>query len=464
MDENATALLARYVAGERYDRLPADAIAKAKLCLLDAIGCLLGAYETPVATAVEALVAADSPAGDVRVPGSARATGCSLAAFANATLINALDFDDIHAKGHLGATAIAAALAVGDKQRCSGKEIVEAIVVGYEVSGRVGRSLLQSQPRKAVHGHGTWQVFGAVAAAAKLMKLAPREAAQAIAIAGSNAPVASVMKTVYGARPSMAKNNFGAAAQAGVNAALLAGRGFDGPLDLFEGETGFWRMFGADGCDRERLTGGLGERYEIGAVGFKPYSCCRIIQSSVEAAVDVFAQAGADAQRDPVESLTVHAPPIVCGAPFDNRRPDSLSAAQFSAPFAIAMALAHVEPGPQWFAPHRFADPQIHRLSDLVALRPLAADGARGHHAAAARLVLRDGRTFRAQVDVARGDAARPLPVDFLRTKFARLASPRLGASRATEAMAAIEAVETLDSVCHLAALLLPGPAYQSAL
>ena len=85
------------------------------------------------------------------------------------------------------------------------------------------------------------------------------------------------MKTVYGARPSMAKNNFGAAAQVGVNAALLARQGFEGPLDIFEGEAGFWRMFGADGCDAGRLTEGLGHLYEIREVGFKPYSCCRII-------------------------------------------------------------------------------------------------------------------------------------------------------------------------------------------
>jgi 2-methylcitrate dehydratase PrpD len=301
-------------------------------------------------------------------------------------------------------------------------------------------------------------VFGAVAAA-KLLKLSPLQTAHAIAVAGSNAPVASVMKTVYGARPSMAKNNFGTAAQVGVNAALLARRGFDGPLDLFEGETGFWRMFGAEACDRAALVGGLGERYEIGNVGFKPYSCCRIIQSSVEAAVDVFATAGVDARRDPVDGLTVFAPPIVCRAPFDNPRPDTLSAAQFSAPFAIAMALAQVEPGPAWFTPHWFADPGIHRLLDLVALRPLAEAGRAGHgdHAAAAQLVLADGRTFRSQVDVARGEAARPLSIEFLRAKFARLAASRLGAVGATELLATIEAIEALDCVDALAAKLLPG-------
>lgn len=112
------------------------------------------------------------------------------------------------------------------------------------MSCRVGISLAHVQPRKTLHGHGTWQTFGAAAAAAKLMRLNDRQAAHATAIAAANAPVASVMKTVYGDTPSMAKNDFGMAAQMGVNAARLAAAGYEGPLDVFEGETGFWRMAG----------------------------------------------------------------------------------------------------------------------------------------------------------------------------------------------------------------------------
>ena len=219
---------------------------------------------------------------------------CGTAALVYATLINALDYDDIYKKGHPGATVMSAALALAERIDCSGPDLIEAVVVGYEVSGRVGMSLTQSTPRKTLHGHGTWQTMGAVATAAKLLRLDVRQTAHAIAIAAANAPVASVMKTVYGARPSMAKNNFGAAAQVGVNAALLARHGFEGPLDIFEGETGFWRMFGADGCDAGRLTEGLGHLYEIREVGFKPYSCCRILQSSIEAAVEVFRRAEID--------------------------------------------------------------------------------------------------------------------------------------------------------------------------
>ncbi len=255
--------LAAYVAGERLASIPVDVVTKAKSCVLDFIGCLLGASATPVAR-IMADFASDIGGGGAGPAAADPKMDCATAAFVYATLINALDFDDIYKKGHPSATVIATALALGHKVACSGADFIEAVVAGYEVSGRVAISLLQSQPRKTVHGHGTWQTIGAAATAAKLLRLDPRQTAHAIAIAAVNAPVASVMKTVYGASPSMAKNNFGEAAQVAINAAFLARRGFEGPLDVFEGETGFWRMFGADGCDVARLTEGLGEHYEIG--------------------------------------------------------------------------------------------------------------------------------------------------------------------------------------------------------
>ncbi len=295
---------------------------------------------------------------------------CGTAALVYATLINALDYDDIYKKGHLGATVMSAALALADRIDCSGADLIEAVVVGYEVSGRVGMSLTQSTPRKTLHGHGTWQTMGAAATAAKLLRLNVRQTAHAIAIAAANAPVASVMKTVYGASPSMAKNNFGAAAQVGVNAAFLARRGFEGPLDIFEGETGFWRMFGADGCDSDKLTKGLGDLYEIREVGFKPYSCCRIIQSSIEAAVELFRRAEIDPRGPGCQNILVSAPAIVCEAPFNNPRPNDMWAAQFSAPYTIALALLGVEPGAGWFTQQRLSDPELNALAGKIKLQP----------------------------------------------------------------------------------------------
>jgi 2-methylcitrate dehydratase PrpD len=413
----------------------------------------MGAWATPIAR-IMAGFSAGIPVSGAQPIAPWSKPDCGTAALVYATLINALDYDDIYKKGHPGATVMSAALALAERIDCSGPDLIEAVVVGYEVSGRVGMSLTQSTPRKTLHGHGTWQTMGAVATAAKLLRLDVRQTAHAIAIAAANAPVASVMKTVYGASPSMAKNNFGAAAQVGVNAAFLARQGFEGPLDIFEGETGFWRMFGADGCEAGRLTEGLGHLYEIREVGFKPFSCCRILQSSIEAAVDLFRRAEIDPRNPAYRAILVSTPAIVCDAPFNNPRPHDMWSAQFSAPYTIALALLGVEPGAGWFTQERLTDPEVSALARKIELQPyVGANGAKpSHHAASAEIRLDDGRVLKAEIEVARGEAANPLPDEVLDRKFLHLATGSVGPDASNRTLNAIKSIETARSVRPLLA------------
>jgi 2-methylcitrate dehydratase PrpD len=448
MQQPAAMVLGNYIAREDLGDLPPDVVGTANDCLLDSLGCLLGGYALPIAGILDGFLGYVAPRGDVPIVGSNRTTDPGTAAFIQACLINALDFDDIYRKGHPGATVVAAALSVAARLDSCGADVLEAMVVGYEVGGRVAMSLSHTHPRKAVHGHGTWQVFGAAATASKLLKLDALKSAHAIAIAAANAPVASVMKTVYGTKPTMAKNNFGVAAQVGVNAAFLAKNGFEGPLDIFEGGTGFWRMAGADACDLERLTAGLGRIYEIREVGFKPYSCCRILQSSIQASVKTFANAGADPKDYVHDRLVITAPPIVCEPPFNNPQPADIWAAQFSAPYAVAMALLGVEPGPDWFSEGQIGNEEAARLMARIELRPdTGRTNPSSHHIACAQLSLKDGRIFHAEVKIALGEAANPLPRSFLEEKFIKLAERKLGTERAVELLRSIANIGTAPSV-----------------
>lgn len=457
MQQTAAMILGHYIAREKICDLPSDVIGMANTCLLDSLGCLLGGYSTPVADILDGYLRDTGSCGDVRIFGSDRKADPGTAAFVQACLINVLDFDDISRKGHPGATVVAAALSVADRTDSCGADLLEAMVVGYEVGGRIGTSLIHTQPRKTVHGHGTWQIFGAAATAAKLLRLDARQSAHAIAIAAANAPVASVMKTVYGTEPTMAKNNFGVAAQAGVNAAFLAKNGFEGPLDIFEGDTGFWRMAGADTCDLERLTAGLGRIYEIREVGFKPYSCCRILQSTAQAALKVFAAAGVDPTGDAYHRLEITAPPIVCEPPFDSQAPADIWAAQFSAPYAIAMASLGVDPGPDWFTKERVHDGVAARLMARIVVRPdVARPVPNAHHAACAELRLTDGRVFKAEVKIALGEAANPLTRSFLEGKFVKLAERRLGNEQALGLLRSVGGIGEASSIQSLFAHSVP--------
>lgn len=465
MPQSAARVFGDYIAGLSPDELPIDVIEKAKDCLLDSIGCLLGAYALPLAGILDGFVEDVASTGTSPILGSDRRTDLGTAALVHATLINALDFDDIYCKGHPGATVISAALTVAAHVGSSGSELLAAIIAGYEVSGRVGMSLTHLHPRKTIHGHGTWQVFGAVAAVSKLLKLDPIQSAHAIAIAAANAPVASVMKTVYGYQPTMAKNNFGTAAQTGVNAAFLAKNGFEGPLDIFEGETGFWRMAGADGSDNDRLTTGLGQTFEIRAVGFKPFSCCRILQSSIQASALTFSNAKMSPASDSFKRLVVTAPPIVCEPPFNEPAPKDAWAAQFSAPYAVAMAVFEIEPGPAWSSEAWLHSDAIAGLMAKIELRAHGRQSASGaHHAAIAQLQTVDDQVFEAEVKIALGEAENPLGRQFLEEKFRRLAMPRIGAVRAERLLASVTEIRDCPSINHVLTLLGPEEKTMDAL
>jgi 2-methylcitrate dehydratase PrpD len=330
--------LGSLVAELNYSDLPESITNKAKLCLLDATGCLAAAHQSPLASIVENYIAGICASTELQPSSISIPVDPATRAGAYALLINALDYDDIYWKGHPGATVNATALSMALTIELSGSDVILAIVAGYEVSGRVAMSLGHSAPRKTVHGHGTWQIFGAAAAAAKLLNLDAWQTAHALAIAAANAPVPSVMKTVYGDQPSLAKNNFGSAAQAGVTAAYLARAGMEGPLDVFEGDTGFWRMAGAEKCDSTRLSRRFGEPYEINDVGFKAFSCCRIIQACAEAARAAMNDADV-ADEDAIDLIVAAVPEIACREPFSIERPMTMSAAQFSVPYAIVATI-----------------------------------------------------------------------------------------------------------------------------
>jgi len=459
MTAPATLPLADYLVNASFENLPSDVVEKAKFCLMDSVGCFFGGHQTPVASGLERL-SADTEGRST----TARCPDPIWQAFHYATLANALDLDDIYWKGHPGATVIAAALAVADRSRSKGRDLIAAIVAGYEVGCRIGMSTVNDTPRKTVHGHGTWQIFGAAAASAKLLKLDHQQAAHALAIAAVNAPVASVMKTVYGTTPTMAKNNFATAAMGGVNAAFLARAGFEGPLDVFEGDTGFWRMAGAAGVDLSRLKIGPDIRYEIRHVGFKAFSCCRIIQSSVEAAVEAFVLGAVDGTGHDVREIEVFASEIVCRAPFNDPEPRDIWAAQFSAPFAIAMGVLGHAAGPEWFAPSRFLDQTVRALTAKIRLFPLSStDRSSHHHAARVRLHLLDGRVLEATVEVAKGDAANPLAPSFLEEKFLRLSAGRLHGNGGLEMLQFLKHLELKDDLRFLLdTIRAPGGSPQS--
>lgn len=167
-----------------------------KVCIRDSIGCSLGGSTTNIGEILTGTIKDLDQNGNCTIMGSGLKTSPPYAAFVNGTFADILELNDIF-RGHLGATIIAPAIAVAEKRGISGKDLITACCLGYEISARIGGAVGPSPRTKFIgHGFGTYQTFGAVTAASKILNLKKAEIINAFGIAGANAPLPCNMKTV----------------------------------------------------------------------------------------------------------------------------------------------------------------------------------------------------------------------------------------------------------------------------
>lgn len=440
--------IADYVYNLTYNDLPDHVVVKAKFSILDAIGCALGASTLEISSVIRRSLPYFSGTGYSSVIGLGIRTSLLNAVFANATLMNALDFDDTYI-GHPAATIVPAGINVGEVVEASGKDLITSVVLGYEVALRIGSALRPTVERKHVHGHGTWQIFGAVVTASKILGLSPDEIVNAIGIGGANAPVPSVMKTVYSPLgPTMTKNNFGISAMAGVMSALLAKNGFRGPIDLFEGDTGFWRIVGTDRFISEEILT-LGEEFRILKVAFKPYPCCRLIHSSIDALLNLMNEHNFDLNE--VERIEVHSIKPLTSKPFINRRPHNIYEAQFSLPYTLACAVNKLSEL-EWYSKNALSDKSLLKFCDKIEINHSPeADKAFSEDPGVIPTTLviytRSGKKFENEVKIPKGDPRNPLRTDELVSKFRKLGITVLSEDQVNHFISRIMNLEKTDNI-----------------
>ncbi|MCC6014262.1 MAG: MmgE/PrpD family protein [Desulfurococcaceae archaeon] len=453
-----TDVIGKYVEHLRYEDLPSQVVEKAKVHILDSVRCMLGASLTSLGRSIAENLSTWEH-GSSTVVGYKRSSSLLTAVYVNSTFANLLDYDDTYI-GHPGATIVPVALNIGELLHSPGKEAVTAVVLGYEAALRFGLGLRPSVERRYVHGHGSWQVFGACVAASKLLGLGADEVANALSIAAANAPVPSVMKTVYGLTgPTPCKNNFGTASVVGVLSAFLAKGGLRGPRDIFEGDTGFWRMIGTDRCELSREFEDLGRRYVIMNVAFKPYPCCRLIHSSIDAFLECVKHYSIEV--DSIERVVVRAIPVLSKHPFTNSSPRDIFEAQFSIPYAIACAARNAEAVDVCSSEDSLKDSKISELSKRIFIESVPEFDEEfrkdpGRIPAEVVIYLRN-KEYRCKVDVPRGDPRNPLPPEVLVSRFRAVALKVLKREgKVTALINSILELDRLSDVEDLTAMLIP--------
>jgi len=445
-EKPTTRILAEFVCGLTPDGIPPVARRAARKCILDLVAAASAGCRTPPARAVLDTSAQLFTPGPCDVWFSGKALNAVGAAFANSTTASALDLDDGHrqAMGHPGASIIPAALSVAQETHAGGDELLTAIVAGYEVGIRV--SAARNHEALDTLSTGRWCAYGAAAAGGWLRRMAPPELAQAMAVAGVYSPGLSAAGYSHD-MGNNAKEGIAWATLTGLSALWLAERGFSGPEDILDHP---------DYYDAGKITAGLGQRFAIEGVYFKPYACCRWIHSAIDALLLILAENNLDAGM--IDRLDVHL--FERALRLTNYpAPTSLEDAQYSVPFCLAVAAVAGEEGLLPITPDLLTRRDIVDLARRVRLQPDPQLSRLFPAFVPARVVVYTSKgIFEKQVKSPRGDPDNPLDLKKIESKLYRLSRRHHPGRFADNVIKAVERLEA-NGINQLATALRSRPA-----
>jgi 2-methylcitrate dehydratase PrpD len=453
---NATQRLANYAVNLRYGQIPSEVIERAKACILDILTVSLYGSTKPWSKAVVSFVRGARATGRSTVLGQKWKTNAGQATLANGAMAHAFELDNVRQPGagvHPGATAFLPALAMAEETRADGKALLTAFVAACEVVSRIGVAAGNSLEKRGFHAPALTGTFGGAVAAGRLLGLDEKRMVSALGIAGSYS--GGLMEFSHCKEGAMIKRlHLGKAAEGGVNAALLASKGFAGPQSVLEGKFGFCRVF-SDSPQMAALTRGLGRDFESMNIGIKRYAC----HINAHAPIDGLTELGADHRFGPadiqeitiggIEKLVTHHAIYT---------PTDLMAAQYSIPFCVALSLYHDPMDPDSFDEKKVRDKQILAMTRRVKLE-IDDEIERKHWDRAARVTVRlkDGRRFVALIIHFRGAPKNPLGRAELEDKARRLTKSLLAPKKFDGLVESVFALEKLKKISGLSALLRGG-------
>lgn len=359
--------LAQYAVEFRLENAPPEVVKAAKFCVLDSVGAALGAVnhgEIPrICQGWKVWTRSESPY-QASVWGQGFKLDVFQALLLNGIMGHDLELDDVHtaSKSHIGAVVVETAWTLAEAMKANGKNFLEAVIVGYEIMSRVGMAMdVISNRKRGWHGTGIIGTFGAAAAAGHLLGLTEDQMVSALGMAGTQSSglwafleEGSTCKKLHPAR----------AAVNGLTAALLAQAGMTGPEHILDAKDGGLYRAVSDSFHMERLTQGLGMKYEILAIDKKPYPCCRTTHHAIDAALALRNQVKPE-EVDRIWVETYEVGVLQCGS---SVYPQSPVEAKFSIPYTVAAALVRGKVSLGEFSEEAVADEGIRELAEKVSV------------------------------------------------------------------------------------------------
>ena len=452
--------LAAYACDDSFAKLPDATVRAARRAILDTLGVMLAGSREETAVRARALIAHRCAGDEAAIIGTPLRASIEDAALTNGVAAHALDYDDLNASlsGHPSVPVLPAALALAERERASGQALLTAFVVGVEVEAKLGRALNPAHYETGWHATSTLGVFGAAAAAAKLLGLPVEQMAHALAIAAS---MSSGIKANFGT--DCKPWHVGHAARCGLEAAQLAAAGFTGNPRALEHGDGFGSTHGAGSKPAWDLTtSALGAPHEIAepGIGVKRFPACASTHQSLDAVLDLI-------DMYAIDPAAVAA--VECGVSYMAPhqliydRAETGLQGKFSMPYCVAVALLDRTVGLAQFADERVRRPDVQSLMPKVRMFVHPEQTTRDSFAkkfSEVAITLKDGRRLERRVDQAKGQPQNPLTEAELETKFRDCAARVLPLDRIEPVLTAVRALETVADVSVVSRLLNPARRY----
>ena len=443
----------------RFDDLPAEVITAAKVRVLDTLGCAFGALHSDVGDAVRRMAADCGGATQATLIGTGEKTSAPLATLVNGSLLRYLDSNDYyfardpaHPSGNL-----AVALAVGEREHRSGRDLIAALVAAYEIHLRLCDFAGAPSLWKRGWHHATNAQFSSAATAARLAGDNSLRTAHAMAIAGSHQNTLAQLQS--GAISMIKGTAEGWVAKAGVEAALLAHHGVTGPLTLIEGTAG-WASSVAGAVDIDALCAPIDGGYRLLQTSIKPYPAVATATAPIRAAIEL--HRGERPALEQVERLVVRLPAFALNTPSahpERRYPAHIESAQHSFYYCTAIALLDGACGEAQFTPERLASRPVQELLGKVELREDAEFNALWPQSAggAVDLCLQNGSVRSQRFPYPPGHPRLALTDEELATKFHDYADPVLGRAGAIALRNAVFNLDACTDLTEFTRLLATG-------
>ena len=443
--------LAKYCHGLKFQQLPEEAVDRVKYFFLDFIGvCIRGSQENSSKSVYRFVREMGRDRQGGVVIGTKERASHLYSALANGTAAHAIEMDDVNNESslHPGVVVFPAALATSEMVGGSAKKFIEAVVLGYEVTIRLGKAAgAENSYKRGFHPTGTCGSFGSSVAASKILGLDEKGLLSALGIAGSQA--AGSME--YLAQGAWTKRfHAGWASHSGMVAAQLARKGFRGPTSIIEGRDGFLHAY-SNGADPSKVLEGLGSGFEILRTSVKPHGCCRYMQPPIDAVLKIVKEN--DLPPEEVEKVRVgilRAGAHLIAEPLEEKyAPQSVVDAQFSMPFGAAVAVLYRKAGLGEFHLSKIRSEEVQQMMKRVecVADPNLEKTFPKQWCATAEICTKDGKKYFTRVEYCKGDPENPLSWDELIEKFHDLSH---GLMSKNQRLKIIDQVRSLEAIRDL--------------